>query len=357
MSNLTPGASMRRQLVTRVGQSRSLRPVHTDALAGDYRPFGTPWTAMASTALAARCAGWNIEQWHVSGQALARELCAEHRKTRGRETYYLNRAWHRAAEYAADHPHRSDHLAIRRRLVGLERAADASPFGGRTGNADRLALAAVHALADERRSTSGLALAIRDVAARSGLTVRTAARALHRLVQRGWLENRTITGDPTHAATYDLTAPAGVEIDLADEETDEPRHPDALGLLDLATHDAFHPMALGRTAARVMAVLPVLEGHTAAETAQRLGLHPTTVRRALERLEATGAAWRVRRGRCWTWTARPDALDLDAIADASGTTGRLAARAEQIRRERDNWLDVVQFMAEARVRRHRVRAA
>jgi len=343
--------------------SRSpLAPKYVDALHGEWQLWNSPHAAMSSLALACanRPNAWHRLRFTTEAQQLAREVCRQDKKPTGKASYVAGRYWDRAVARVAEQPAaRPDAFEVRAYVVELEQAANLSAWPGRAGTSDRLALAAVHSLAIERR-TALLGLSCRDVGLRAGLGTGTAARALRRLEGAGWLVKAAPRLDPTHATTYRLTRPSDSDVmgHRVLPPTGEGTCPIVtttvhVSLEQLASHDAFTHRALGRMASRVLPVLDDLQALTASEVASRLGVSRRSAFRALEALEAPGIVWRVRRGRAYEWTLRPASLDsLDEVAEAYGTTGTAARKAESVRLERQRYADHVADRDEHRRRVH-----
>lgn len=340
-----------------------LAPKYADALQGDWQQWTSPHAAMSALALACvqRPNAWHRFRFTTEAEALAREVCRQDRKPLGKARFIAGRAWDRAVIFAAERPAaKPDAFEVRAYVVDLEQAANSSAWPGRAGTSDRLALAAVHSLAIDRRS-SLLGLSCRDVALRAGLGTGTAARALQRLESAGWLVKAAPRIDPTHATTYRLSKPTDSDVmghrvlPPTGEGTCPITTPSTVhvSLEDVASHDAFAPKALGRMASRVLVVLDDLQALTASEVASRLGVSRRSAFRALEALEAPGIVWRVRRGRAYEWTLRPERLaSLDEVAAAYGTAGRAALSAERVRRERLAYAEQLDHRDEHRRRVH-----
>lgn len=313
----------------------------------------------ALRAVALACVNHNVDPATYRGLAmdLARAAAREDHKASALKA--LEYAWKQASARASSHPAKPDLHRIRAAHQAIEAEANATPWSGQAGNGDRCVLAGILAMAVERQ-TLLLALAVRDVAAASGVAKSTAARALKRLQTAGWLELVEQARDD-RAARYLLTTPATDKGGTPSLPTgEEPlSHLRTITLQSVITHDAFASGALGRSAARVLVALPLMRGTSAHDIAEQLGLSTRTVRSALERLEAVGLAYQGPTG----WIGRPDDADFDEIARAYGTDGLLERRKLQHTQERQGYADALVWIREKREqwrrgsRETRIRAA
>lgn len=308
-------------------------------------PYPSHRRALLAVALAAVNAGWERSRFWGIAEDLAEAACREDRK-RGRQAKAkaLGRAWDKATQRVAASPAVPDLFTVRRTLADAAALADRLPWKGQAGNGDRATLAGVLRIAEEgtprkprRLPSLVLALSARDVAEAAGVGKSTAARALARLTERGWLV-LVEAAKEGNAARYRLRLPVALDgtpsLPVGEAKVSHlGTHP----LAALVTLDAFAPRALGRSGARVLAMLDPLEPQTPAALAERLGLTVPTVRRALRALEAVGAAWRERQGRGFRWSARVEALEADRIAEAYGTAGRAERRALEHDRDREGY--------------------
>lgn len=305
--------------------------------------------ALCALAGAAVAAGWTFAEWDLWVTAdTTRGLTASYvmRETRKgrlvarsdhRRRRVLTRVWDAAETLAQDRPAFADALAVRHWVENLRRLSYADAWGGQAGNSDRLVLDALLDLALSQRTTVVTA-SVRTLEAATGVTRTTASRALKRLAGRGYVSTAQESRGE-EAKRYQLRRPdryLGGTPSLP-HRGDDPR----VTPTHLSRSDAFAPRALGRSAARVLAVLDPLETLTAPEVAASLGLSPRTVRKALDALLAVGLVVRVRRdGRSWAWAGRDD-LDLDAtlteVAEAYGTAGLADRRQAASEAQREAW--------------------
>lgn len=218
----------------------------------------------------------------------------------------------------------------RRQLLRLIAAVNHAPMAGRYRTSDRAVLQA-HGYIAWRAGGLTYRASMRQVAEQAGMHERTVVAAHRRLRSAGWLtvhpcectrpNCRHVGTGPGHrlqGTRWTISVPDTVlqkcpSITLQDSS-----------LLDHfrnAGHPAFHPRALGRNGARVLAALddtPV----PAAELARRLQLHRSSVLRVLTKSEAVNAA----AGGVGGWTR--GSASLDAIAEFFGTR-RFAEQSRQ----------------------------
>jgi DNA-binding MarR family transcriptional regulator len=310
----------------------------------DYR---SDHAALAAVALSVLNSGQRFWDFCHLATDPSRDLAARYVLTeRGRERAphrrerLLRRTWEKAQ---AMPPPAADPFAVRRKAENIRRAAERDTWTGQAGTSDLAALDAVLTFSVEQRTMTPV-LGCRAIAERTGLTKSSAARALHRLVTRGYL-HLAEKAQGENASTYRLTAPP-VPAEHRQDGTPSPEalragsvsHLVGVGTLTaLSALDAFARGALGRTAARVLSVLGDVEGSTLAQIAQATGISPRTLERVLPHLYAVGAVSRVRQGRAYVYAARLDVLDLDEVAQAYGTAGRSERMAEQHERERQGY--------------------
>jgi len=304
--------------------------------------------AVMATALAAASAGWTQTAWRdvLRDSALGDWAPVQLRKTGGRRhrnpadaERRLATTWAKAQRRVLERPPAADHLSVRAELAELLAAADTNPgaWAGAAGVTDRAVLAV---LVDVAAAAAALtpSASTRQLAEAANVSAGTAAVALHRLVDRGWLRLEH-PHQGTQAATWRLvrpdtapTPPAGVDAVL---EQLPPRPLVPTGGSARA-HDAFaHTIhgGLGRVAARIFDALDdgAYGGLSVDQLAVLTGLHRRTVIRHLIGLQAAGLASCGGRGASWARTrpaADPDQLPgaLSAAAALLGSTGAAARR-------------------------------
>jgi len=313
----------------------------------------------ALSAVALACVNKNIDPATYRGLAMDLGWAAAREDHKAHALKALDYCWNRALARARTNPAKPDLARIANAHAAIEVEADGMAWSGQAGNGDRCVLAGILTMARERQ-TLLLALAVREVSAAAGVAKSTAARALKRLQGAGWLElieparddraARYLLSTPSTGKGGTPSLPAGVE---------PLSHLRQIALSEVITHDAFAAGALGRSAARVLVALPLMEGITPQAVAARLGLSVRTVKTALERLEAVGLAYLGTNG----WIARPEAADLDEVAYAYGTTGLLEQRNLQHEREREGFAEALVWIKNRREiwragnREARIRAA
>ncbi len=303
--------------------------------------------AVMATALAAVSAGWTQTAWRdvLAGGALGDWAPIQRRKTGSRRhrnpadaERRLATTWAKAERRVLERPPAADHLSVRAELAELLAAADTDPgaWAGAAGVTDRAVLAALVDVAAAAATLTPSA-STRQLAEAANVSAGTAAVALHRLVDRGWLRLEH-PHQGTQAATWRLirpgapTPPAGVDAVL-DQLPPRPTVPTGGSA---RAHDAFaHTIhgGLGRVAARIFDTLDdgAYGGLSVDQLAVLTGLHPRTVARHLIGLQATGLASCGGRGASWarsTAAADTDQLPaaLSVAADLLGSTGATARR-------------------------------
>lgn len=346
-------------------------------LVGPRRPL----PAVSAAALTARAAGENASAvlWRVLiGAAAARwrhaDVAAlvpsaaglEHVRTRatpsgrrtrshGEHAAVLARQWDKAVRYVAssdrqigDDPtfdRRADQMAAHVRHVQARADAAAGRWTTGGGPTDRRVLDVLCHLALQALSAS-LEADGRRLALLAGIGRETARTALLRLAEDGWIA-RTAEAEGPHGAhwTIDPQQFLHTHADHARSQAD-PR-PLGAGAAErtvlLATlrtrtettaHDLFTAArpALSHLAGNLYARTDT-NPHTTDELAVTTGLNCPRMRRLLGRLVWAGLLVQV--GPSWRRVAAPQALD--AAAERAGVAGRLDARAERYRVERELW--------------------
>jgi hypothetical protein len=189
-------------------------------------------------------------------------------------------------------------------LVEVVHAAERARWTGQAGLSD---LAALRALIGRAQRAGGPVFNCSERDLAEGMSARraTARRATARLSAAGWL--RVVHGPTaTLATTWRLRVPDGLR--------------DGAGLADTAvsmdpiTHPLFCHKSVGRAAGRIVAVLT--DGPaTAAEVAERTGLHPQTVRRSLGRLAHLEHSPVEKHARVWSLRTDPSPVDASTGDD------------------------------------------
>jgi len=307
--------------------------------------------AVMATALAAAGAGWTETAWRdvLAGGALGDWAPVQLRKTGGRRhrnpadaERRLATTWAKAQRRVLERPPAADHLSVRAELAELLAAADTDPgaWAGAAGVTDRAVLAV---LVDVAASACTLtpSASTRQLAEAANVSAGTAAVALHRLVDRGWLRLEH-PHQGTQAATWRLVRPdtpptVPADVDAVLEQL--PPRPLVSAGGSARAHDAFaHTIhgGLGRVAARIFDALDdgAYGGLTVDQLAALTGLHRRTVVRHLIGLQVAGLASCGGHGVRWARTlsaADPDQLRgalsaAAALLGSSGVAGRRRAR-------------------------------
>lgn len=267
----------------------------------------------------------------------------------------LERQWAKAREYAA----------VQRPLPGRREPADLTELGaivadvedlltrfrvspgrwGRTESAlsQRTILAAL-AYLTLQTGKRVVAASIRDLALMVGLGRTTAADALQRLAEAGFIQ-RASTSDGGNAAEWRLTLDFSTPYEtVRSQPLNNPRPPTELFNIradQVATleeqlidqrHDLFTRAGLGHLAGKLYATLRQLPALTIESAARILGVttrHAATVLSRLRRHKLL-----VKHAEGWARSKR----DLrDSAARLIGVAGTLADRAERYRTEREVW--------------------
>lgn len=344
-----------------VGPRRPLPAVSAAALttpAADENASAVLWRVL----IGAAAARWR----HADVAALVPTSAGlEHVRTRatpsGRRTRHhgehaavLARQWDKAVRYVAstdrqigDDPtfeRRAHEMAAHVRHVQARADAAAGRWTTGGGPADRRVLDVLCSLALQALSAS-LEADGRRLALLAGIGRETARTALLRLAEDGWIA-RTAEADGPHGAhwTIDPRQLLHTPTDHARSQADpRPLAGSAERTALLATlrtrtettaHDLFTATrpALGHLAGNLYARTDTTP-RTTDELAAATGLDLTRTRRLLVRLAWAGLL--VQLGPSWQRVDAPQALD--AAAERAGVAGRLDARAERYRVERELW--------------------
>lgn len=314
---------------------RSLDAWALRALDGDH-DYPTHYAALVAVAAHALARGWTRSTLWDRSEELARLQAQADRRTPSprRLARTITNAW----DYAErSRSRKSDPFTVRRAVNAAREHLGRARFTGRQNSLPLVMEAALDAADTQRTLTPSLA--VRSLSVATGLGKSTVQRALTQLVELDYLQPAQ-TSDGESASTYRIRHTR--EVLLSGTHKVFPGGTEGLSQLptpaQLAQSDAF--AALGRSAARVAAALPELDGPTPKELAQHLGLSTYTVREALRELEAVGMAQRHKRGRAYAWTVRPEALTEEALQRVAldyGTDGTAARRVRTIEEQRSQW--------------------
>jgi len=331
--------------------ARLLRDGDTDAR------YASRSEAVMATALAAASAGWTEVAWRemLANSALAGWATTQHRKggaCRARNPADADRrlatTWAKAARRAVLRPPATDHLAVRAELAAVLAVADADPaqWGGAAGVTDHAVLA-VLVETGMHACTLTPSASTRQIAEAANVSSTTAANALHRLVDRGWIA-RHAAAQGTSAAAWRLLRPdTSAETPADVDELLEALPPRPVLEVSARAADAFANSihgGLGRVAARIFDALDdgVAGGLSVAQLAVLTGLHRRTVGRHLIGLQATGLACGRIGGR-WARSltaGHPETRHaaLEAAAGLLGCAGAGPRRRERHRRQREGFV-------------------
>lgn len=249
----------------------------------------------------------------------------------------LARLWAKSQEFLADAPAVRSAPEARHEIGQLRALLAGEVWTGRTSVTDRAVLEFVHALATARGRLV-VVLACRSVGEGVGIGFKTAARALGRLVDRGWLRVEE-KGEWDRAGTYRLTSPRG---QCTGDTPSSPRSAPKVHvspvhtppgtdtpLYDLTAHDVFR--CLGKSAAALYGALAPTGAVSPAALQAITGLARRTVYKHLAVLQAEGLVHRTVDG-----YLRVEA-DLDALARDMGVAGSAEAQRASYDRQRRSW--------------------
>jgi DNA-binding MarR family transcriptional regulator len=253
---------------------------------------------------------------------------------------YLAHCWASALAWVEANPPVACDPDDAARIEALLLEADTHRWSGEAGAAAWMVL---HALCVIGHRGPGVVLGAseRDLAERCALSRATVHRALQTLQDRGWITCWE-TGRGPVASTWRLEVDDRPlrEAARTDEPLPQPPTPHSTvggvvenGLTMRAGADAFRRDALGPNGYRVLRLLLLWGPQSRTELAERLGLHPGTIARVLERCAATGLAER-RNDASWALTehtdparSAPEAPAAPAGRDVDPVTGEISGAA------------------------------
>lgn len=305
------------------------------ALDGEHE-YPSHYSALVAVAAHALARGWTLSALWDNCEELARLQAHADKRTPSprRLARTITNAWNYAQRSRSS---KSDPFTVRRAVNAAREHLTQAKFTGRQNSLALVMEAALDAADTQRTLTPSLAVRSLEIA--TGLGKSTVARALARLVELDYLQPAQVSNGE-NASTYRIRHSR--EVLGSGTHKVFPSGTKGLSQLptptQLAQSDAF--AALGRSAARVVAVLPELDGPTPKELAQHLGLSTYTVREVLRELEAVGFTQRHKRGRAYAWTVRPEAMTeegLHRVALDYGTNGTATRRARRITEQRSQW--------------------
>jgi predicted transcriptional regulator len=232
----------------------------------------------------------------------------------GRGRRLLDKEWDKARRKAVE-----GDSPVPEKLKAVRRAAFSTAFPGAAGASEYVVLHGILALAGEVGRID-VDVSVRDAAVYANVSKDTAARAIHRLVQRGWFQQlRGAHALTRQAARYRLRAPTGA-----------PPAPDSsLEVLDLPRADYW--VKAGSTALQLFHHL-LHRPMTHAELVRATGRSRQAVSKQLRTLQADGLLDRDRHGG-WTVTS----ADTGQLSDRYGWTGAAQARVDRHQAQRAGW--------------------
>lgn len=282
------------------------------------------------------------------------------RRRRSRRDAYrrLARTWDKAVARVQDRPAVRTRTEIRQQIALMMDRAKWWGWTGRTKVLDQRLLAAIH----RRFAKLGKlvwSISVREASWWTGRGLSTVARALHRLVERGWLRLESpghLKADGTAlAATYRLVCPDQEirEVGSCSENSHARRGGPSSGggvpVCDTSGVDVFS--ALGLHAAHLYDALST-GSMSARELAEMTGLHRSTVYRQAPRLIEAGLVVKDEHG-----LYHRTEQDLDKAAAELGVVGHAEAKRRRYELAAVAFTAVAKRMYWKRVRRAKRRAA
>lgn len=266
-------------------------------------------------------------------------LCDRESRAMGNLVTSLSEArtlWIKAQEYIADNPVVLGQADAKVKLGEVKAELMSIRFTGRTATRDRLVLEAIHQIA-LKYNTVIPALAERTLAEKTGISKATCNRALKALTQAGWLRLHC-PSDGTRAARYRLTTPKRPQMSQYLPQVEPLRgsgssvvtpHQEAV---EVANSDVFR--SLGRSALVLYVTLQVTTGQAPKDLVVTSGMARQTVTKWLKVLVDEGLAFKDTDG------YKRVEVDLEAVAEDMGVTGKSASVRAQHVLEREMWAKI-----------------
>lgn len=227
---------------------------------------------------------------------------------------WFDRSWVEACRFVAERPPESSSADRLVDIVAVNDEADLYRWPGQAGSSSRKVLAAMVDIACGARS-SVFSASDRQIAERAGLGRTATSRAVTRLAEGGWVE-RLRPGRGTRASTWSLCLNGERNGDLRDARSCA--EATCSGGVSLAVdHDLWRHRGLGGGGWRVARAVAGTGEANAATVAETTGMNTGSVRRILNRLEASGVVERVDDG---YWRIDTTA-DAEVVAELVGTAG------------------------------------
>lgn len=296
------------------------------------RRYGTKFRARRAVVLACVNAGWTFaecEQVLLEPASPVAALWQSSRSGRRVESPWkrLLRDYQAVSAFAADNPSWESATEVRQWLGELLSLAEDTPWPGRTGRTDKAVLMAAIAIATKAGvNTPGLS--VRDLAMRSGITRKTAGKALRRLADLGWIEPVKGSGNPRHCRRYRLRVFQVTPYDslgsgghVGSSETPTDADPG---------HECW--VRLGKAALDVWLVLSSYPALSAREAARRAQVSNSTAARQLPRLASYDLA--ARRGDGWIAGPETPAGVVKAMGWIAGNS-KVAKRQAEYAEDRE----------------------
>lgn len=316
-------------------------------LVSGEHPYPSRSEAALALAMAMANRGWSWEEFHaaLSNPDNGMTEYYTHRRNASPRTSHdtaarLRRDWDKAVETTVTSPAIADYKEMRQELSMELATLRDEVWTGRTAATDYVVLTAAYEKAIARGQRT-LPLASRTMAEMTGVSHRTAARSLARLVEAG--ELRLISRPEDGAWVYALVKRQCIN----DPGISRGRPPSGGGssvhsLLDLVSSNVFR--WLGRHAAMVYRA--VLDGaRTVGEIVESSGVSRRTVFKYLELMARSGLGLISKES--WGYTAR-EVDDLEAEAGDLGLPDAAGAQRERHRQEREGWREVMPQVVKAR---------
>lgn len=337
-----------------VRPKRPLKAEHQDALVTGEHGYASRNEAVMAVTTAMVNAGWDeadfrYEMSDPERNHLARWFYyrsgdqAHRRRSRSDTLSRLDKTWAKAVARVRANPAISDPQAALQEVGEIRTTFRARPLQGRTAVVDSLVLEFYHQEATRRRRVR-VYLPVRTIAEKVGVSRATAARAVKRLAEAGWLVETQRRELVSHANEYRLTVPPAAQAVLHSET--QGRSPstgreDCVSSCNRPVDQAMQTsgedifLLLGKHCALLYAALTD-QGMTVRQLAETTGVHRTTAWRHLKNLRDLGLA--AEADGLWASTDKP----LGDAAEAAGAVGMKEQRQFRHELEKTRWLSIVE---------------
>ncbi|MFE9098932.1 HTH domain-containing protein [Streptomyces sp. NPDC007264] len=337
-----------------VRPKRPLKAEYQDALVTGEHGYASRNEAVMAVTMAMVNAGWDEADFRYEMSDPERNRLAHwfyyrsgdqaHRRRSHSDTLSrLDKTWAKAVARVRVNPAISDPQAALQEVGEIRATFRARPLQGRTAVVDSLVLEFYHQEATRRRRVR-VYLPVRTIAEKVGVSRATAARAVKRLAEAGWLVETQRRELVSHANEYRLTVPPAAQAVLHSET--QGRSPstgreDCVSSRNRPLHQAMHTsgedifLLLGKHCALLYASLKD-QRMTVRQLAESTGVHRTTAWRHLKNLRGLGLA--AEADGLWTRTDKR----LGDAAKEAGAVGMKEQRRFRHELEKAHWLSIVE---------------